>query len=201
MNGQDIPGTGDQESAINALLDGELDEAAATQLKTRAAADSSLSQAIIEAWALQRALETLPLEKAPASLSRRLRTIPRQQARLSRRPWFGPPRWAIAAGLASVTLVAVAMMMNGPSGLGPGLSPGPSQAIKQQASSVPVGDAARVAQARHDLAIAFHYLDKTGFRVARHMNEVLNREVAEPVRDELNHRLPFSGRNRKEENA
>lgn len=197
MSVQDINTPGDQEAAINALLDGELDEVAAAALKAKAAEDSVLSQAIIDAWLLQRALETLPLEKAPASLTRRLNGIPRQQARLSRRPVFGLPRWAVVASLASVTLVAVAMMMSGPGGQGQGQVPG----APQHAISGPMNDAARVAQARRDLAVAFHYLDKSGFRVARRMNEVLNREVAEPVRDELNQRMPFTGHTRKEENV
>lgn len=195
MKEQDAPGAGDHESAINALLDGELGETAAAELKAKAAEDVLLSQAIVDAWQLQRALENLPLEKAPASLSRRLRLIPRQQARLSRRPLFGMPRWAVAAGLASVALVAAAMMMSGPAGQGQVTN------VPQHATALPADDAARVEQAKRDLAVAFYYLDKTGFRVARHMNEVLNREVADPVRDELKHRLPFTGQNRREENA
>lgn len=195
MSVQDTNTPGDQEAAINALLDGELDELAAAQLKARAAEDISLSQAIIDAWQLQRALENLPLEKAPASLSRRLRLIPRQQARRSRLPVFGMPRWAVAVGLASVALVAVAMMMSGPAG------DGQVTKVPQHAIALPADDAARVEQAKRDLAVAFHYLDKTGFRVARQMNEVLNREVAEPLKDELNQRMPLTGHTRKEENV
>jgi hypothetical protein len=65
-----------------------------------------LSQAIVAAWRLQLGLDQLQLERAPASLARRLRRIPRQESAALRGPVFGLPRQAVVAGALVMTLVA-----------------------------------------------------------------------------------------------
>lgn len=193
MTGQDTPQAGDHEAVINALLDGELDQAATAELKARAAGDSELSQAIIEAWQLQLGLDQLQLERAPASLARRLRRIPRQESAALRGPVFGLPRRAVVAGALVMTLVAGVLWLSQTAVLPP--------AAPQQAANPTANDPAAAAQARRDLAIAFFYLDKAGLRVGQRINEVLTQEVAEPVRDELNKHMPYTGPSRKEKHA
>jgi anti-sigma factor RsiW len=183
----------DREAEINALLDGELDAATAADLKAAAAADSALAQAIVQAWQLQQGMDQLQLEKAPASLSRKLRRIPREQAALSRRAFLGMPRWAAAAGLASVVLVTVVMVLSEPSGQ--------TVAPRQQAAIGAEIDPARVREARRELSIAFSYLDKAGFRVSRQIQEVLSEELAAPVKDNLSKHIPYTGQSHKEKQA
>ena len=193
MTGQDPSKTGDYEAAINALLDGELDQAATAELKARAAEDSQLSQAIIDAWQLQRGLDQLQLERAPDGLGRRLRRIPRQQRAASRGPVFGLPRQALVTGALAMTLVAGVIVLTQPVIRSP--------AAPQQAENQSGTDQARAEQARRDLAIAFFYLDKAGLRVGQRINEALQQEVAEPVKDTLNQHLPYIGLSRKEKHA
>ena len=54
------------EEKINALLDGELDPNESEQLKWAASNDQDLARSIVEAYQLQRAMEHVQVEKAPA---------------------------------------------------------------------------------------------------------------------------------------
>jgi len=72
----DLP---DWEARINKLLDGELDENATAVLKREAGEDRQLARAIIEAYELQRGMDHLGIERAPASLRKKLRQIPRAE--------------------------------------------------------------------------------------------------------------------------
>ena len=60
------------ESRINDLLDGELNAEEAADLRAEAENDAALAQAIIDAYALQASLDELEIERAPASLRKRL---------------------------------------------------------------------------------------------------------------------------------
>jgi len=195
MSGQIPAIPKDWESEINALLDGALDEASAEALKTAAARDPVLAQAIVEAWQLQKTLDQLQLQKAPVSLRRKLRRIPLEQGAARRHRVLGLPRWALAGGLASVALVAVAMMMmSGPAGQGP-TNTAPT------AASDNAGDAARVMETRRELLIAFHYLDKVGLRVEQEIHQVLNEELSAPVTENLSEHMPYSGQSHKEKHV
>lgn len=193
MNGHEPTDLADREADINALLDGELDEVTAAKLKAAAAEDSILAQAIVGAWQLQQGMDQLQLEKAPTTLKRRLRRIPREQLVLSRRSILGMPRWVAAVGMASVLLVTAAIMLGGPSGQ--------NTELPRQAALGPEIDPARVREARRELGIAFSYLDKAGFRVGRQIQDVLSEELSAPVKDNLSKHIPYIGQPRKEKHA
>jgi len=153
------------ESQVNALLDGELDEASTEALKRAAAGDKQLARAIIEAYELQRDMDRLGLEQAPASLRRRLRRIPREH-----RASWRLPRWALAAGaMAAVPLLVMAIQLMQP----------------QQPS------AAEIEQARHDLAVAFAYIDKVGIRTGNYLENVLATELQHGVTDNITKHIPY----------
>ena len=125
------------EHVINALLDGELNEADAEELKAQAGSDQALAQAIIEAYQLKRAMEGLGVEKAPASLRKKLGAIPREHRE---RPAFNllQPRWVMALAAVPLTIIAVSLMQ----------------------PDTPSRD--EIHQARYELALAFAYLDRAG---------------------------------------
>jgi len=151
------PDMHDWEARINALLDGELDDAQADELKSAAEDDQALARAIIEAYQLQQAMAQPPPERAPASLRRKLRRIPREQRALERPAWF-QPRWA--AALVAIPLVAVITVSQ----------LGPREPTK-----------AEVAQARQDLALAFAYLDRAGRKTGLTIESAINDGLTEPV--------------------
>jgi hypothetical protein len=145
-------GTGDREERINALLEGELDVAAAEALKAEARDDRQLAAAIIDAYQLQQAMEHLRPEQAPASLRRRLRRIPRQH-----RPAYLQPRFAAAMAIVPLLVVAVVLMQPRQ----------PSQA--------------EIQQARQDLAVAFAYIDRVSDRTFSRMEQEVGDELKDAV--------------------
>jgi len=136
-----------------------------------------------EAWETQfdAMMEQLTVEKAPASLSRRLKRIPREERRKENRwSWLIPgqfPRWAMAPAFAVVPLLVLAFVLMQP----------------QQPS------AADVEQARQDLAIAFAYLDKVGYRTGNEIQTVLGGKLRHSVKDNLSEHIPFTEQSSKEE--
>jgi hypothetical protein len=125
-------------------------------------------------------LRSLDTEKAPESLTRRLYRIPseerRRQERWSWRNWLRPvPQWAPA--LAAIPLLVIAVFLL--------REPQPSPAD--------------VEQARHDLAVAFAYLDKVGSRTGNEIQSVLGSELRHCVKEPLSEHLPFTESSRKEE--
>jgi anti-sigma factor RsiW len=165
---EDRPDMEEWEAQVNALLDGELDDARADALKSAAEADQALACAIIEAYQLQRLMTSMPVERAPDSLREKLRRIPAEQASLERRraavmapprrtAWFAP-RWAMA--LAAVPLViAVGVQLSGPRS--------PSEA--------------ELAQARQDLSLAFSYLAKASRATEREIEHSIGAGMRDPV--------------------
>jgi anti-sigma factor RsiW len=160
------------EAQINALLDGELDDAAAESLKAEAEHDPALARAIIEAYQLQRLLAEIPQERAPDSLRARLQRIPAEQEsaerriaearksvkRSGRRPRWFEPRWAMA--LAALPLVvALGIQFSGP---------------KEPTD-------AELAQARQDLALAFAYLEKASRVTEREIEHSIGAGMRDPV--------------------
>jgi hypothetical protein len=126
-------------------------------------------------------MERLAVEKAPASLSRRLKRIPREQGRKEGSwSWLIPgqfPRWAMAPAFAAVPLLVVAVVLMQPR------QPSPAD----------------VEQARQDLAVAFTYLDKVGYRTGNEIQTVIGDELRHSVKDKLSKHIPFTEQSRKEE--
>lgn len=130
-------------------------------------------------------MEQLSIEKAPASLSARLNRIPEEEnrkERLKQRRWSwlkpGPiPRWVMVPAFAAVPLlVAVVMLMQ------------PRQPSPEE-----------VEQARQQLAVAFAYLDKVGYRTGNEIKTVIGTELRHSVKDPLSEHMPFTEQSLKEE--
>lgn len=162
------------ETQVNALLDGELDEASTESLKRAAADDRELARAIIEAYELQRDMEQLGVEAAPKSLRRKLRRIPREQ-----RTGWRPQRWALASAMAAVSMLVIGITLMQP----------------RQPS------AAEVEQARRDLAIAFTYIEKVGGRTGIILDDVLATEMRHSVTDNISKHIPYVEPSQEEKNS
>ena len=162
------------EDRINALLDGELSGADADLLKAEASDDRDLARAIVEAYQLQQAMDTIHVERAPASLSKRLRAIPRQQ-----KPKFSlfQPRWVTALAVIPLVVIAVSLMRpDTPS-------------------------ASEVAQARQEMAIAFAYLDKVGVITGREIESTVGQTMANAVTGSVNRAIQSQNLISKEKQA
>ena len=125
------------------------------------------------------------VERAPPSLTRRLHRIPDEQQ--ARSGWWRPllspglsPRWVLAPALAAALLVV-----------------GVYLAMPRQPSQD------EIFRARHDLAVAFSYIDKAGALTGREIHHVLDSELREelrdPVKSNLSKHIPFTEQSRKEE--
>jgi len=132
-----------------------------------------------DAWEsqLNAMMQGLGVERAPASLRRKLKRIPREQRRRDRQWSWQPPRWALAPALAAVPLLVIGIVLMQPRQ--------PSQA--------------EVEQARQDLALAFSYLDKAGYRTGQEIQSVLGSSLRHTVKDSLSKHIPFTEQFRKEE--
>jgi len=169
-NADDLPAW---ESQVNALLDSELDEASADALKQAASEDFELARAIIEAYQLQRRMDSIGVEQAPASLRRKLRDIPRNNTQSQR-----PHRWVMTTAMASVALLAGLVLMQ------------PQQPSKTE-----------VEQARQDLAVAFAYIDKIGNMTGNRIHNVLGAQMSNGVTDNISKNIPFTEQSLKEKNT
>jgi hypothetical protein len=124
-------------------------------------------------------LEQLSIEKAPVSLRRKLKRIPRQERRSNWQWSWQPPRWALAPAMAAVPLLVIGIVLMQPRQ--------PSQA--------------EIEQARYDLAVAFTYLDKVGDRTGSEIQSVIGGELRHSVTDNLSKHMPFTEQSRKEEST
>jgi hypothetical protein len=128
-------------------------------------------------------LNQLEVEKAPASLTRKLKRIPREhREKKPLLPWLFPgplPKWVMAPAFAVVPLIALTVVMMQP---------------KQPSK-------AEVEQARQDLAVAFAYLDKVGNRTGSQIHSVLGGELRHNVKDKLSEHLPFTEQSIQEETS
>lgn len=119
-------------------------------------------------------LSQLEVEKAPASLTRRLKRIPREhREKKPLLPWLFPgplPKWVMAPAFAAVPLIVLTVVMMQP----------------REPS------AAEIEQARQDLAVAFAYLDKVGIRTGSQIHSVLGGELRHNVKDKLSEHIPFT---------
>lgn len=164
------------EDRINALLDGELSNTDAELLKTEASDDRELARAIVEAYQLQQAMNEITVERAPASLRKRLHSIPREQRST---PLFNlfQPRWVTALAVIPLVVIAVSLMRpDTPS-------------------------AGEIAQARQELAIAFAYLDKVGVITGREIESAVGQTMANAVTGSVNRAIKSQNLTLKEKQA
>ena len=126
---------------------------------------------------LDRLFSQLGVEKAPRSLTRRLHLSPREEGfepgwRRLLRP-AATPRWVLAPVMAAA-LLAVGVVLT----------------LPRQPSE------AEVLQARRELALAFHYIDKAGVITGQEIQSVLGgklrEELRDPVKDNLSKHFPFT---------
>jgi hypothetical protein len=144
------------EQQINALLDGELSAMDAEALKLQAADDRVLARAIIEAYQLQKAMDVVRVERAPASLRKRLRAIPRENSP-GRAFTALQPRWVMAAAIVPLVLVVASLM---------------------QPDTPSAGE---IEKARQDLAIAFAYLDRAGQFTGREIETTIGSTMSDAI--------------------
>lgn len=157
MTQEKRPDMNEWEEQINALLDGELDDGQAEALKHAADSEPALARAIIEAYQLQRLMAQLPQERAPASLRRKLRRVPRERRSADRFALL-QPRWALALAVVPLALALVIM-----------------QPREQRPSET------ELAQARQDLALALAYLQKASSVTGRKIQNTIDEGMSEPV--------------------
>ena len=155
------------EDKINALLDGELSSEDAELLKAEATDDRDLARAIVEAYQLQQAMDSVRVERAPASLTKRLRAVPREQRPT---PNFNirKPFSAIAQAGIRPQLLAVAAVI-------------PLILITVSLMQPKTPSAQEIEQARQDLAIAFAYLDKAGQFTGREIESTVGNTMSDAI--------------------
>lgn len=132
---------------------------------------------------LERLFEQISIERAPASLRRRLRRIPgEEQPRESWwKHWLAPtqgPRWVLVPALA-VAVLAVGVVL----------------VIPRQPSQEDV------LQARQELAVAFNYIEQAGLVTSKEIQSVLDEGLRHPVKDNLSEHMPFTKLPHKEETS
>lgn len=164
------------EDRINALLDGDLSATDAELLKSEASSDQALARAIVEAYQLQQAMDSIRVERAPDSLRKRLRAIPREHRPERSIRWL-QPRWAMALAVIPLVIVAVSMM----------------QPHKPSASEV--------AKARQELAIAFAYLDKAAAITGREIESTVGQTMADAVTNSVDRAIQTQSSDAKEKKA
>jgi anti-sigma factor RsiW len=164
------------EEQIKALLDGELSADDAELLKAEATDDRELARAIVEAYQLQQAMDAIHVERAPASLRKKLQAIPRKHRT---KPVFSllQPRWAMA--LAAIPLVVISLSLMRPD----------------------TPSAGEIAQARQELAIAFAYLDKAGTITGREIESTVGHTMANAVTGSVNRTIKSQNLTFKEKEA
>ena len=132
---------------------------------------------------LDELLSQLAIEQAPPSLTRRLYRIPQEEQ--GRQSWWqrlfpqaSGPRWVLVPALAAALLaVGVVLML-------------PRQPSQEE-----------ILQARHDLAVAFSYIDKAGVLTGQEIQSVLGGELRHTVKDNLSKHIPFTEQFHKEETS
>lgn len=145
------------EQRIDRLLDDNLSAAEIARLHADAATDTALATALNEAHALKTLLRELPVERAPASLQRRLRGIPDQRSK--RLPsWLLTPRW-----LGACAALLLALVLLG----------------KQHTAEQP--NAAQLQVARQELGLALAYLDRANRQSAHILERTIERGVNRPI--------------------
>lgn len=141
--------------------------------------DKRKEQLTDEAWEaeLSAMMEGLGVEKAPASLKRKLRRIPREEKRRDRQWSWQQPRWVLVPAMAAAAVLAVGI------------------AVMQPRQPSP----ADIEQARQELAVAFAYLDRVGDRTGSEIDSILGGELRDTVKGNLTKHILFNEQSLKEE--
>ena len=133
---------------------------------------------------LEAMLARLVIEKASASQTRRVMRIPREVG--SGMPlwtrWLPQRRtsgWLLAPALAAVPLLVLSVLLLQP----------------------PRHSAEELEQARRQLAVAFAYIDKAGFRTGDEIQVVLGEELRHSIKDPLSRHIPFTTQSHKEDST
>lgn len=193
------------EEQINALLDGELDNEQAEQLKTAAGQDRALAQAIVDAYQLQQALEAIPLQRAPASLRRKLASIPAEQGKKSH-PAFWPKSWvsswpvsrsgwfrpAWITALAAIPLAVIVLNL---------WQAAPVEQTVPATAGVTEPTAAELQEAQRELAVVFAYLGKIGRKTSLEIGQTVNSEMQQNINENMIRTLREQMEFNKERNA
>ena len=128
-------------------------------------------------------LNQLKIEKAPASLTRKLKQSPREhREKKPLLPWLFPgplPKWVMAPAFAAVPLAFLVVVLMQPR------QPSPQD----------------IEQARQDLVVAFTYHDKAGLRTGNQIQSVLGGELRHNVKDKLSEHIPFTEQSLQEESS
>jgi hypothetical protein len=164
------------EDRINALLDGELSADDAELLKTEASDNRELARAIVEAYQLQQVMDTIHVERAPDSLRKRLRSIPREHRKTGKFSLL-QPRWVAALAAIPLVLITIALMRPDT----------PSEAD--------------ILKARQEMAIAFAYLDRAGVVTRREIESSVGHTVANAVTGSVNKAIQSQNIHLKEKEA
>ena len=121
-------------------------------------------------------MDGIGVESAPASLTKRLKAIPRQHRS---RPKFSllQPRWVMALAAVPLAIITVSLMQpDTPS-------------------------ASEIAKARQDLAIAFAYLDKAGQFTSRGIETTVGNTMSDAVAGSVIRNMKSQNENSKEKEA
>jgi hypothetical protein len=140
-----------------------------------------LAQAIVEAYQLQQALEAIPLQRAPASLRRKLVNIPAEHgkkahptSRPTSRPGWFRPAWISA--FAAIPLAIIALILWEPSADRPTV---PAAAGMNPPTAVELREAQR------ELAVVFTYLGKVGRKTSLEIGQTVNSEVQQTINENM----------------
>ena len=121
-------------------------------------------------------MDEIRVERAPDSLRKRLRAIPRQQRPA---PMFRilQPRWVMALAAIPLVLVSVSLMQ-------------PATPSAQE-----------IAKARQDLAIAFAYLDKAGQITGREIESTVGNTMSDAIAGSVIRNIKSQNETSKEKEA
>lgn len=178
------------EQRINALLDGELSAEDAELLKAEAGDDRELARSIVEAYQLQQAMDAVKVERAPASLSKRLNAIPRQNRKKGMFSFLQPGWATVQAGLSTALrphLLALAVV--------------PLVFISVSLMQPQTPSEADIAKARQEMAIAFAYLDRAGVITGREIESTVGGTVTNAITGSVNKAIQSQNLHSKENKA
>ncbi|MEP5569400.1 MAG: hypothetical protein ABJN62_16280 [Halioglobus sp.] len=147
------------ELLLDNFIDGELDPSQRQELLNRAAKDPLLGAKLGATIELQQALSSLPMDKAPASLTDKLRKIP-----TGRSPWRFD--WSLGPRTAFAALIVLALVGGG-------------QLYQHQQKQS--AQQAALAQAQQDLALVLSYLEKVNRSANTQIQMTVNHATAKPV--------------------
>lgn len=154
---------------VEAFVDGELPDNERRLFEARMAHDEALAQAVRRARRLRTELHRLPSLDCPDDLSKRVFQMTGSRSRV---PAMG---WALGGALGAAMVLALAL------GGGRYFESSDRVPATELASELDM-DAAELAQARADVALALAYLDRAGQVAAREVGQqVVHRGMLQPM--------------------